>query len=728
MSASAALLALALVAPRPVALWHSYRSEEAQALQSLADRFNASQDRYRLELLSIPFDAMSAKISAAIPRGHGPDLFVFAHERVGSWAPSGLLAPVAVDAARFLPGTAEAFRWEGRQLGAPLAFKTLALFFNRRLVASAPKTTDELLALGGRFADPAQGRFLLAYQSGDFYYHAAWLFGFGGSLFAPEEGGSGPRRDEAEGRAGSEGRLELDTPGAEASLAFVAKLQAEGFVPQEATSALVTELFSQGKAPFAINGPWFVGELPKDLDYGVAPLPVVSATGRPARPFLTVEGLYLSAHALEPEGAREALAFLVSDDSALLRAKVARQLVANRAAYDDPSVAKDPVLQAFRAAAVLAIPMDASPRMQLVWEPGQSALRAALRGESPKVALAGADRQLRALQRPPPPRAAPWATLALVLCLAGAGLFFARRRPGTAEGGSRTAYAFVLPAALATVALVLLPILFSLGLAFFHHRADGGYDFVGLGNFADILASRGYAIIEPPSFYFTLAVTLLWTGANLVLHVGLGVALALLLHAPWLRLRGLFRVLLVVPWAVPNYLTALIWKGMFHRQYGAINGILRRLGFPAVSWFSHFATSFGADVATNVWLGFPFMMVVTLGALSTIPQELHDAATLDGATAWQRFRHVTWPLLRPALLPAVILGSVWTFNMFNIVWLVSGGEPGGTTDILISEAYRWAFARQAQYGYAAAYAAIIFVLLAAYSVGAQKLLARRESA
>jgi arabinogalactan oligomer/maltooligosaccharide transport system permease protein len=162
---------------------------------------------------------------------------------------------------------------------------------------------------------------------------------------------------------------------------------------------------------------------------------------------------------------------------------------------------------------------------------------------------------------------------------------------------------------------------------------------------------------------------------------------------------------------VPNYITALIWKGMFNRQFGAVNALLGLFGVEPVSWFSHFATAFAANVATNTWLGFPFMMVVTLGALQAIPKELEEAADVDGASSWQRFRHVTLPLLRPALLPAVILGSVWTFNMFNIIYLVSAGEPDGSTDILITEAYRWAFTRQAQYGYASAYALLIFGIL-----------------
>jgi arabinogalactan oligomer/maltooligosaccharide transport system permease protein len=114
------------------------------------------------------------------------------------------------------------------------------------------------------------------------------------------------------------------------------------------------------------------------------------------------------------------------------------------------------------------------------------------------------------------------------------------------------------------------------------------------------------------------------------------------------------------------------------------------------------------------------MMVVVMGALTSISKDVLEAAEVDGASRWQAFRLVTLPLLGPTLLPAVVLGSVWTFNMFNVVFLVSGGEPDGTTDILVSEAYRWAFARNGQLGMAAAYAVIIFGLLALMSrIGAR---------
>ena len=108
------------------------------------------------------------------------------------------------------------------------------------------------------------------------------------------------------------------------------------------------------------------------------------------------------------------------------------------------------------------------------------------------------------------------------------------------------------------------------------------------------------------------------------------------LREPWLKLRGLYRVLLIVPWAVPNYITALIWKGMFHSQFGAVNALLDTLGIEPVPWFSSFWTAFAANVTTNTWLGFPFMMVVCLGALQAIPRELEEAAEMDGAGGWTR--------------------------------------------------------------------------------------------
>ena len=280
------------------------------------------------------------------------------------------------------------------------------------------------------------------------------------------------------------------------------------------------------------------------------------------------------------------------------------------------------------------------------------------------------------------------------------------------------AYAYVLPSMIGMVVLVFVPFGFGVGMSLFDNDARRYY-FVGLANFAEILASGKSGDV---SFYWTLFVTVLWTTLNVVLHVGVGLALALILKDPLLKFRGVYRVLLIVPWAVPNYITALIWKGMFNKEFGAVNLFLEKIQLllgmepSSIDWLGgSFLTAFTANLVTNTWLGFPFMMVVSLGALQSIPSSLYEAAEVDGASPWQQFRHITLPLLKPALFPAIILGSIWTFNMFNVIYLVSGGGPNNSTEILITDAYR-AFDVLGRYGFAAAYSVLIFVILFLYTV------------
>jgi len=317
----------------------------------------------------------------------------------------------------------------------------------------------------------------------------------------------------------------------------------------------------------------------------------------------------------------------------------------------------------------------------------------------------------------------------IILAIAVAVALAERRGLLSRAGGElrrqRAAYTFLAPAALAMLVLVATPFVIGVVLGFYDHH-HGEWTYVGLDNFAEILSGGGHALDEPLNFWFTLGVTVLWTAVNVALHVTIGVSLALMLRQRWVVGRTWFRMLLILPWAIPNYITGLIWHGMFETEYGAINGLLGLFGVDHVSWFSSWATAFTANVTTNTWLGFPFMMVVALGALESIPRELDEAAAVDGASAWQRFRHVTLPHLRPALAPAVVLGAIWTFNMFNVIYLVSDGRPGGATDILVTEAYRWAFERGERYGLAAAYAVLIFAVLLLWTVFGTRVVRRQE--
>ncbi|CAN5624958.1 N/A [soil metagenome] len=224
------------------------------------------------------------------------------------------------------------------------------------------------------------------------------------------------------------------------------------------------------------------------------------------------------------------------------------------------------------------------------------------------------------------------------------------------------------------------------------------------------------AVFSEPLFWSVLAKTLIWTIVGVAFHVGLGVMLAVVLHENFIRGKSAWRVLLILPWAVPQYITALTWRGMFNYEYGSINlAITNFLGMSPVQWLTSPTEAFLAVILTNIWLGFPFMMIVALGGLQSIPGDLYEAADVDGAGAWRKFRTITLPLLRPVMLPAIILGVVWTFNNINVVWLVSnGGEPSDQTHILVSFVYKAAFSMY-RFGWAAALSMVIFVILFSFT-------------
>jgi arabinogalactan oligomer/maltooligosaccharide transport system permease protein len=217
-------------------------------------------------------------------------------------------------------------------------------------------------------------------------------------------------------------------------------------------------------------------------------------------------------------------------------------------------------------------------------------------------------------------------------------------------------------------------------------------------------------VISDSMFWYFLFKTILWTVLNLIFHVTIGVFLAMLLSKD-LKGKTIYRTLLILPWAVPQYITALTWRGMFNSEYGAVNQVLESLFGLQISWLSTEWGAFSACLVTNIWLGFPFMMIIALGGLQSIDDTYYEAAEMEGAGPWQKFRNITLPLLKPIMIPAVILGVIWTFNNFNVVWLVSnGGEPSDSTHILVSWIYKAAFT-YFRIGYAAAFSMIIFVLL-----------------
>jgi arabinogalactan oligomer / maltooligosaccharide transport system permease protein len=288
---------------------------------------------------------------------------------------------------------------------------------------------------------------------------------------------------------------------------------------------------------------------------------------------------------------------------------------------------------------------------------------------------------------------------------------------------NRIAYLFVLPSIVCIFAVIVFPFFYNIVLSLSNMSLANfrAWRVVGLHNYVEVLSD--------PKIWSVFMKTIIWTVANVVFHVGLGVLLAVALNGPVFG-KSIYRILLIIPWAVPAYITALTWHGMFDYEYGAVNLILSRVAqfppaawllsllqiSPPVNWLGDVTHAFQACIVANVWLGFPFMMVIALGGMQGIPHELYEAARIDRASRWQQFWHITLPLLKPVLLPAITLGTIWTFNNLNVIWLVSsGGEPQDSTHILVSYVYKAVFSLY-RYGYGAALSMLIFLILLVFSV------------
>ncbi|MEO8392038.1 MAG: sugar ABC transporter permease [Chloroflexota bacterium] len=221
------------------------------------------------------------------------------------------------------------------------------------------------------------------------------------------------------------------------------------------------------------------------------------------------------------------------------------------------------------------------------------------------------------------------------------------------------------------------------------------------------------------SFFVVLLRSTLYVIFCLPFFVIVGLALALILNDPRIRFKPLWRTLLIIPWAVPTFITALIWQ-FFFRDAGTINLILQALNIQdprsVIHWLSDPLLAFFAIVLVNVWMSYPFFMTIILGALQSIPADMYEAAEVDGSTWWITLTRITVPMLRPAVLPAVVLSSISTFQMFNTVFLITGGGPiygvgkPGATDLVMTYAYKQTF-QQGNFGYIGAFAVIIFVIL-----------------
>ena len=361
-------------APVEVVVWHSYREGEKLALEKTVEKFNADSKALQIRLLNVPYDAFVDKVTIASPRGQGPDLFIFAHNMIGEWVDHvHLLEPlsdrVPADVLkRFIPSTVRALVYKQSLYGLPLAFKSLALFYNPGIVKNVPASAEALASVAKAATDKAQGRYGLVYEAGLLYFDAPFLQGFGGVIL-DEKG---------------EPHV-ADKPMVDA-LAYLKGLAKAGIIPSGVNSAMVTSLFNEGKAAMVISGPWFVGEIAGTRPFAVAPLPAMPAG--PARPFLGSEAVFVSAFSKHKDEAVKVALALTTDEAATVRLQVGRQTVANAAVYERDDVKNDAVVTAFRTQAETASLMPSRPEMQVIWSTMDTAINKAVFGDAdPQKAL-----------------------------------------------------------------------------------------------------------------------------------------------------------------------------------------------------------------------------------------------------------------------------------------------------------------------------------------------------
>lgn len=284
-------------------------------------------------------------------------------------------------------------------------------------------------------------------------------------------------------------------------------------------------------------------------------------------------------------------------------------------------------------------------------------------------------------------------------------------------------YLLIAPAFIGLSLLLLYPFIFEIYLSFtdlklttvFKWKETGKIDFVWFKNYINVFR---LSPLSETTFFELFMRTLLWTFSNVFFHVVGGFILALLLIETG-KIKGIYRTLLVIPWAMPQVIAVLSLRGEFHSQYGFINIVLNKISnsFPLLSKIGIGPVNWLSDhplltcTLINIWLGIPFMMVVILGGLQSISKSYYDAASIDGAGYFQKLRYITFPLIKPVLMPAITLGTIWTFNNINVIYLVTG-QAGGTerADILVSALYKAAFVYN-RYSYSAAFAMVVFVIL-----------------
>jgi multiple sugar transport system permease protein len=279
------------------------------------------------------------------------------------------------------------------------------------------------------------------------------------------------------------------------------------------------------------------------------------------------------------------------------------------------------------------------------------------------------------------------------------------RPGGMARRRQRSMWLLLLPGLIPVLIFSVYPLLNGIWLGFTDARAGYGvtFSFNGLDNYA--------RMVQDALFWSSFRIGLIWAFGVTSIQFILALCLALLLNAG-LRFQWLVRPLALVPWAMPSVIVAILWKLIYQPDAGLLNAILRDLGIidSNIDWLGSFTLALPAVIVVGVWAGMPQTTVALLAGLQNTPAELHEAAAIDGAGSWERFKNVTWPAIKPVAIAITSLDFVWNFNSFGLVYVLTEGGPGGRTLLPMLFAYQRAFGN-GEFGYAAALGNVMVIVI-----------------
>lgn len=273
-----------------------------------------------------------------------------------------------------------------------------------------------------------------------------------------------------------------------------------------------------------------------------------------------------------------------------------------------------------------------------------------------------------------------------------------------------------LPALTLIGLIILFPIGYTVYISFTNMNIFNWFefDFVGAINYQRAL------FVFDSGFLRAIVITLIWTLINMILQLLIAFIIASMLNHPDIQLKGIYKTLLLIPWAIPGYVSILLWRtGMFNTQFGLLNQWANTLGFDSIQWLSSETLAFSSMLVVNLWLALPFMIMIMDGALQSIDKSYYEALKLDSESTFKKASMVTIPLMKPAITPAVIITLFTTFKQFDVVYLMilqPGQRTGADIQTIITYAYENAFITN-NYGYSSAISVLIFVLLISFVLG-----------